>query len=190
MAIQPQLCTVAEFEHFLALPEHRDRLFELIHGEIVEKAPTEEHGLIAGNIYGFLWQYTRQSGIGRTVIAVRVWVPEDDYNSRQPDLAVFVDTTRPVVTRGPVLQMPDVVIEVKSPDDTYASMRERAAYYLAHGARLVWLLYPAKGLVEVYRQRADSDILTGADTLQGEEVLPGFTLPVWEIFAFPYVQNV
>jgi Uma2 family endonuclease len=190
MAIQPQLCTVAEFEHFLALPEHCDRFFELIHGEIVEKAPTEEHGLIAGNIYGFLWQYTRQSGIGRAAIEVRVQVPEDDYNSRQPDLAVFVDTTRPMVTRGPVLQMPDVVIEVKSPDDTYASMRERAAYYLAHGARLVWLLYPAKGLVEVYRQSTDGDILTGADTLQGEEVLPGFTLPIREIFALPYVQNV
>ena len=190
MAIQPQLCTVAEFEHFLALPEHCDRFFELIHGKIVEKVPTEEHGLIAGNICGFLWQYTRQSGIGRAVIEVRVQVPEDDYNSRQPDLAVFVDTTRPVVRRGPVRQMPDVVIEVKSPDDTYASMRERAAYYLAHGARLVWLLYPAKGLVEVYRQSADSDILTGADTLQGEEVLPGFTLPVREIFALPYVQNV
>jgi Uma2 family endonuclease len=118
MAIQPQLCTVAEFEHFLALPEHRDRFFELIHGEIVEKAPTEEHGLIAGNLCGFLWQYTKQSGIGRAVIEVRVQVPEDDYNSRQPDLAVFVDT------------------------------------------------------------------------LQGEEVLPGFTLPVREIFALPYVQNV
>ena len=114
--------------------------------------PTEEHGLIAGNICGFLWHYTRRSGIGRAVIAVRVQVPDNDYNSRQPDLAVFVDTTRPVVTPGPVLQMPDVVIEVKSPDDTYASMRERAQYYLGHGARLVWLLYPAKGLVEIYRQ--------------------------------------
>ncbi len=183
MAIQEQLSTVAEFEHFIALPEHRDRFFELIHGEIVEKVPTEEHGLIAGNIFGFLWQYTRQSGIGRAVIEVRVQVPEDDYNSRQPDLAVFTDTTRPVVTRGPVLQMPDVVIEVKSPDDTYASMRARAAYYLEHGARLVWLLYPAKSLVEVYRQGADSDLLTGDDTLQGAEVLPGFRLPVREIFA-------
>ena len=189
MAIQPQLCTVAEFEHFLALPEHRDRFFELIHGEIIEKVPTEEHGLITANLCGFLWQYTRQSGIGRAVIEVRVQAPEDDYNSRQPDLAVFVDTTRPVVRRGPVLQMPDVVIEVKSPNDTYASMRERAAYYLAHGTRLVWLLYPAKGLVEVYSQSADSDILTGADTLQGEEVLPGFTLQVREIFTLPQVQN-
>src|SRR5437879_5068849 len=109
MAIQPKLFTVAEFEKFLALPENRERSFELIHGEIVEKVPTEEHGLIAGNIYGFLWQYTRQSGFGRAVIEVRVRVPDDDYNSRQPGLAFFADTTRPIVTRGPVLQMPDLV---------------------------------------------------------------------------------
>lgn len=183
MAIQTQLYTVTDFEHFLTWPEHRDRFFELIHGEIVEKVSTEEHGLIAGNLCGFLWNYTRQSGIGRAVIAVRVRVPDDEYNSRQPDLAVFVDTTRAVVTRGPVLHMPEVVIAVKSPDDTYASMRERAQYSLTHDARLVWLLYPAKGLVEVYRQGADSDLLTRQDTLQGEDVLPGFTLAVHDIFS-------
>jgi Uma2 family endonuclease len=182
MAIQPKLITVTEFEKFLDRAENRDRFFELIDGEIVEKVPTEEHGLIAGNIYGFLWQYTRQSGFGRAVIEVRVRVPEDDYNSRQPDLAFFADTTRAVVKRGPVLQMPDLVVEVKSPDDTYTSMRERAQYYLRHGTRLVWLIYPEKRLVEVYRQNADSDLLTGDDTLEGGDVLPQFTLPVHEIF--------
>ena len=85
--------------------------------------------------------------------------------------------------RGPVFQMPDLVIEVKSPDDTYTSMRERAQYYLAHGAKLVWRIYPAKRLVEVYRQDADSDILTADDTLQGDDVLSGFVLSVHEIFA-------
>ena len=182
MAIQPQLCTVAEFEHFLALPEHRDRFFELIHGEIVEKVPTEEHGLIAANICGFLWQYTRQSGFGRAVIEVRIRMPKDEYNSRQPDVAFFADTTRPIVKRGPVHQMPDLVIEVKSPDDTYTSMRERAQYYLVHSAKLVWLIYPEKRLVEVYRQDADSDLLTEDDTLQGDDVLPNFVLSVHEIF--------
>src|SRR5215475_2381417 len=183
MTIQPKLFTVAEFEQFLALPEHRDRSFELIHGEIVEKVPTEEHGLIAANICGFLWQYAKQSGSGRAVVEVRIRMSDDDYNSRQPDVAFFTDTTRPIVKRGPVLQMPDLVIEVKSPDDTYTSMRERAQYYLVHGAQLVWLIYPAKRLVEVYRQNADSDILTTDDTLQGDDVLPGFVLSVHEIFA-------
>jgi Uma2 family endonuclease len=182
MAIQSKLFTVTEFEKFLALPENRDRYFELIHGEMIEKVPTEEHGLIAGNIYGFLWQYTRQSGIGRAVIEVRVCIPEDEYNSRQPDLAFFADTTRPIVKRGPVHQMPDLVIEMKSPDDTYTSMRERAQYYLVHGAKLVWLIYPAKRLVEVYRPDADSDLLTGDDTVNGGDVLPNFVLSVHEIF--------
>jgi Uma2 family endonuclease len=182
MAIQPKLVTVAEFEQFLALPENRDRSFELIHGEIVEKVPTEEHGLIAANLCGFLWQHTRQSGVGRAVIEVRVRMPDDDYNSRQPDLAFFADTTRPVVKRGPVFQMPDLAIEVKSPDDTYTSMRERAQYYLAHGAKVVWLIYPEKRLVEVYRQDADSELLTGDDTLNGGDVLPNFVLSVHEIF--------
>ena len=87
-----------------------------------------------------------------------------------------------MVKRGPVHQMPDLVIEVKSPDDTYTSMRERAQYYLAHGAKVVWLLYPEKRLVEVYRQDADSELLTGDDTLNGGDVLPHFVLSVHEIF--------
>jgi Uma2 family endonuclease len=53
-----------------------------------------------------------------------------------------------------------------------------------HGAKLVWLIYPEKRLVEVYRQDADSDILTGDDTLQGDDVLPGFVLSVHEICDF------
>jgi Uma2 family endonuclease len=60
---------------------------------------------------------------------------------------------------------------------------KRAQYYLAHGAKLVWLIYPAKCLVEIYRQNADSDILTADDTLQDDDVLPGFVLSVHEIFA-------
>ena len=59
MAIQPKLVTVVEFEQFLALLENGDRSFELIHGEIVEKVPTEEHGLIAANICGFYGSIAR-----------------------------------------------------------------------------------------------------------------------------------
>ena len=73
MAIQPQLCTVAEFEHFIArMPEHRDRFFELIHGEIVEKVPYRRTWTHRRQYLRLLWQYTRQSGIGRAVIEVRV----------------------------------------------------------------------------------------------------------------------
>lgn len=60
-------------------------------------------------------------------------------------------------------------------------MREKADYYLANGVRLVWLVYPEKHLVVVHTPDTE-DILTENDTLDGGDVLPGFKLPVRDIF--------
>jgi hypothetical protein len=62
-------------------------------------------------------------------------------------------------------------------------MRETAAYYLANGARMVWLVYPEQRLVEVYHADADIQILTENDAIEGGALLPGFILPVVEVFA-------
>jgi Uma2 family endonuclease len=88
------------------------------------------------------------------------------------------------VKKGSVPEMPDLAVEVKSPDDSLKLLRDKAHYYLANGTRLVWLVIPEKRLVEVYTPD-DEQILTEEDTLSGEDVLPGFTLPVRDIFADP-----
>ncbi|MBL8145585.1 MAG: Uma2 family endonuclease [Anaerolineae bacterium] len=77
--------------------------------------------------------------------------------------------------------MPDVIAEVKSPDDHYDEMREKAHFYIANGARLVWLLFPGPKIVEVYRPNEPSDILTINDSLDGFDVLPGFSVLIREI---------
>lgn len=184
MVAQERLVTVEEFEEFLAQEENSDQYFELIDGEIVEKVPTEEHGMIAGNIYGNVWTCVKANKLGRVTIEVRHRNPEDRYNSRQPDIS-FTGNERlqPLVKQGAVLQFPDLAIEVKSPDDTYALMRRKAAYYLANGTRMVWLVYPAKQIVEVYRSEEDIEILTAEDVLTGGDVLPGFEMQVSAIFA-------
>ena len=79
--------------------------------------------------------------------------------------------------------MPDLAIEIKSPSDTVRLMREKAAYYLANGARQVWLVYPAQRMVEVYSPEADVEILMVGDQLPGGDVLPGFAMSVVEVFA-------
>jgi Uma2 family endonuclease len=173
--------TVEEFEAFIARPENADRLFELIHGEIVEKVPTQKHGLLTGNLFGFVWSHTRQKGVGFVVMEVRHRVPGDQHNDRIPDISYYADADKPLVERGPVPYLPDLAIEVKSPDDTYNKMREKADYYLANGVRLVWLVYPEKRLV-VVRTPDSEDILTENDTLDGGDVLLGFTLSVRDIF--------
>jgi Uma2 family endonuclease len=62
-------------------------------------------------------------------------------------------------------------------------MRDKAEYYLKNGTKLVWLVYPEKQLIEVFRANGDSDFFTINDTLDGEDVLPGFQLPVRQVFA-------
>lgn len=182
MVIQTNLFTIKEFEVFGALPENQERRFELIHGEIIEKAmPTELHGLIVARIMGEIYIYLKQHPAGRLGAEIRNRMPGDDHNSRQPDISYFADTARPIVAQGAVPQMPDLVVEVKSPDDTYKLMREKADYYLANGARMVWLVFPERKAVEVHQQ-GNSLTLTIETTLDGGNVLPGFILPVREIF--------
>lgn len=181
MAVEKQLMTADEFEEWTERPENRDRLFELIHGEIVEKVPTEEHGYIILKLGSRIVAYIEMRGIGRVVSDARHRLPGEDYNARQPDISYYADATRPIVRRGSVYQTPDLAIEIKSPTDTNKLLREKANYYLATGASAVWLVFPEKRLIEVHTPD-DYETLTEADTLDGGDVLPGFTLPVRDIF--------
>lgn len=182
MDLPTQVYTVKEFEKFIARPQNRDRSFELIHGEIVEKTlNTELHSVIVGNIVFYVELYARAQQRGRLGVSVRNRMPHDDYNSRQPDISYFIDTSRPIVAKGAMPQMPDLAVEVKSPDDTYKAMSERADYYLANGAQVVWLILTEKQTVEVHEQ-GKITLLTLDDTLDGGVLLPGFTLPIRALF--------
>jgi len=183
MVVRKQLHTVDEFEDFIRRPENADRLWELIDGEFVEKVPTERHSIIAGNCYSPLREFVKSRGLGRVVFEVRYRAPDDQHNSRIPDVA-FTSATRllPVVEEGAVPLIPDLCIEVQSPNDSPQKMRDKAAYYLANGARLVWLVYPKKRMVEVLYPNGEFDIFRDGETLSGGDVIPGFSLPVRDIF--------
>ncbi len=175
--------TISEFEAFIARPENAGRQFELIHGEIIEKAmPTEEHGIIIHTLSGEIYIFLKAKPIARAEIEVRYKMPKDEHNGLQPDLSVITDTQTPIVRKGAVPRMPDLAVEVKSPDDKFKDMREKADYYVANGTRIVWLIYPHERLVEVFRPNADSEILNESHVLNGEDVLPGFTLAVNDLF--------
>ncbi len=61
-------------------------------------------------------------------------------------------------------------------------MSDKAANYLAHGGRLVWLLRPQDRTVRVHQPNAPVQTLRDGDLLAGEEVLPGFSVPVSDLF--------
>jgi Uma2 family endonuclease len=110
-------------------------------------------------------------------------MPGDAHNARMPDIAFTSrDRALPVAKSDAVPQMPDLAIEIQSPDDSVLRMREKALYYLTNGGKLVWLVFPCKQQIEVHT--ADEIRTLGInDTLNGGDVLPGFALAVKDIFA-------
>lgn len=184
MTIDAKLVTVPEFEAFIARPENDDRRFELIDGEIVEDMPTEEHGIVVTAILTLLNVFVKANGLGRVVTETRRGVPDDDKNSRIPDVDFTSNERlagRDIVRKGAVMQMPDLAVEVQSPGQSSKQMVEKAQFYLDNGVRVVWLIYPAKRLIEVLTLD-DRDLLIIGDVLEGGDVLPGFSVPVAEVF--------
>ncbi len=173
--------TSSEFQAFIERPENGERLFELIEGKIVEKMPTQLHGMIAGLIVTFLNLFLFKNPIGWVMVEARYRLRDDDENDYIPDVSFISKAKGGVIEKGPAPYMPDFVVEIKSPDDSLADMRKKAAYYLAHGTQLVWLVYTERRLVVVLTTDSE-DILGENHTLDGGDVLHGFTLPVKDIF--------
>ncbi len=173
--------TIQEFEAFIAQPENAEYHFELIDGEIVQKMPTMLHGLIIFLLSAALGTYLREHPIGRAGVEVRYRLSSDNLNDVIPDLS-FVTMDKPIIRKGAAPFLPDLAVEVQSPDQSDKFMADKAAYYLANGVRMVWLVYPDKRLVEVLTPDA-RHLLNDADSLDGGDVLPGFSLPIRDIFA-------
>lgn len=182
MALQPAplSCSLDDFEVYITRPEHRGRRFELRHGAIVEKMPTGEHGYIASVINAAIFNYLTQHPIGYVLVEARFRPLDDPANDRIPDVS-FSTRHDVLVRRGPAPGMPDLAVEIKSPDDRLKAMLETAQYYLTHGARLVWLVHPEKRLVLVITEQS-TEILTTDDTLDGDDVLPGFQIAIARLF--------
>jgi Uma2 family endonuclease len=78
---------------------------------------------------------------------------------------------------------PDFVIELRSPSDSLPKVRDKMVEYIAQGARLGWLIDPITETAEIYRPGRDPELLSKPASLDGEAVLPGFTLDLAGILA-------
>ena len=77
---------------------------------------------------------------------------------------------------------PDFVIELRSSSDSIKTLREKMQEYIDNGVRLAWLIDPQTKQVEIYRQNQQVEILNSPDTVNGEDVLPGFVLNLNKIW--------
>jgi Uma2 family endonuclease len=176
--------TIEDFEAFVAQPENADRRFELINGRVLEKMPTQLHGWIVLFLGRLLLNYLDLNPIGISYADARYQLSDDEENSRIPDLSFVRDELGPMIEEGAAPYMPDLAIEIQSPDDDPKQMRDKADYYLANGSRMVWLIFTRKRSrrIEVYRSDQPMQTLNMDDTLNGGDVLPGFSVAVKSLF--------
>ena len=78
--------------------------------------------------------------------------------------------------------VPDLAVEVLSPNDRTGEVRDKVDEWIRAGVRLVWVINPAAGTAMVYRPDSDGQELTVGDSLDGAEVIPGFTCQIRELF--------
>jgi Uma2 family endonuclease len=99
----------------------------------------------------------------------------------------FVDTNRlEEMIRDPkgfLHGAPDLAIEILSPSNTIQAMKKKADEYFENDTRLVWVVAPEDRTVVVLRPDGSERVLTVTDSLDGEDVIPGFSLVVGELFS-------
>ena len=183
MVAQTQLMTADEL---LALPDDGYR-YELVRGELRKMAPAgSEHGKLSVKITLSLGNYVVAHNLGGVYAAETGFLIGSDPDLvRAPDLA-FVRRERddaagsvPGYFPGP----PDLAVEVISPHDRYTEVEEKVADWLAAGVQLVILVNPRNRSVTLRAPGQPPVILTDQDTLDGGAVIPGWQMPVRDIFA-------
>jgi len=181
MVVSDKTFTLKEFEAYAAA--HPDLLLELVDARIVEKVTSEEHGKIVGWLVHLIIVYLQAHPEikGHWGVEASYKPVDDDKNERRPDVSLRI-TDEAVNKDSYVEGMPDFVVEVKSTHNTYDELREKARFYLAHGTRLVWLVYPTRRIVEVYFADGTSELFKEEHTLSGGAVLPEFEVKVSDIF--------
>ena len=159
---------------------------ELIRGVLCETMPTgQEHGEIAANLTILLGAFVKPRKLGRlTTSDSGVRLERDPDTVREPDVAYFSAEKMPqgVRVEGYAEVIPDLVVEVVSPNDSLSEVNDKALMWLSYGVRLVWVVNPSTRSVDVYREGRAASTLTENDALDGLDALPGFTCAVREVF--------
>lgn len=173
-------------EDFWQLPSDGQK-YELVAGELLQMPPSGFlHGTVAGNLARLLGEHVNRHELGAISVAEAGFkLRQNPDTVRAPDVA-FVSKERILVQGKPEKfweGAPDLAVEVVSPNDRFDDVVEKVQEYLAAGARLVWVALPRSRSIMVYRPNGAIQILREDETLQGEEVLPGFVCQIRQIFA-------
>ncbi len=174
-------------DDLLAMPDDGKK-YELVRGELIEMPPPGfMHGVVTGRIARRFGNFVEEHGLDFIETSeVGIYTEQDPDTVRAPDytLTSLARITTPLPQRGYVLGLvPDLVVEVVSPDYSVSAAEARAQMWLAAGVRLVVVAYIATQEIVTHDEDGTVRRFGMNDTLTCGPVLPGFACRVAEIFA-------
>jgi Uma2 family endonuclease len=180
MTVQEKLITAKEFA---ALPDDGKR-YDLVKGALVEMGrPKPRHGHLAIRLGSAVNVFVDSHNLGIVTTESGYVLARDPDTVVGPDVA-FLSKAR---LEKPDLDeyiplAPDLAVEIVSPNDRAQEINDKVNAYLAAGTRLVWTLYPDSQEVHVHQGNGTIQVIKIDGVLDGGDALPGFTLPLREIF--------
>jgi Uma2 family endonuclease len=159
-----------------------EKLYEVIDGQLEEKEMAGmRHGGVGTRLARRLGNYVEANGLGE------VYGPDTTFkigdNERMPDVSFVVEERLPEdESTGIVPFAPDLAIEIVSPNDSAEKLADKIRAYFAAGVLQVWTVSPEIEGISIYRSLKNVEVFLIGDELTCEDLLPGFRLPLTDIF--------
>jgi len=155
-------------------------------GELIVMPPTgSDTGNKNADILGQLWLWNRQTQLGQIFDSSSGFHLPNGAD-RSPDVSWIGqdrwDTLTPEEKSGFAPLCPDFVLELRSKHDSLESLQQKMQEYQENGAKLGWLIDRNRKKVEIYRPKKSVEVQNSPNSLSGEDILPGFTLDLTEIW--------
>jgi Uma2 family endonuclease len=171
-------------DELMSLPD--GNRYELINGELIDMGNSGAlHGYVCSILVMALMNYILPRKLGIVLDSSTAFAMKNG-NKRSPDIS-FVSKEKlqgfEELPDGFLDGAPDLAIEVLSPNNTIAEIHQKIVEYFENGSRLVWVINLKQHYVLVYRSAKEPDrLLKQSDSLDGEDVIAGFTMPLSELF--------
>jgi Uma2 family endonuclease len=167
-----------------------EALYEVVNGQRVELPPMSIYAIwIASRLHVRLGSFAEEQACG-TAVAEGLFILDPVHDiRRRPDVAFVSAATwsldRPLPETGDWAIVPDLAVEVVSPNDGFEDVIAKVDEYFQCGVKNVWVILPTLSKVFVFELASSVRLLTVGDTLEGGALLPGFRLNLTELFKKP-----
>lgn len=160
--------------------------YELIRGKLIDTSPPPggEHGVRTNRLSARATLFAEDHDLGFGFAAETGFkIASDPDTVLAPDWAFISRDRMPSpIPRGHVPVVPDIVLETRSPKDSAREVAQKVGMWLEAGVRIVWELDPANNRLAIHRKGITTRFLGSDKLLTGEDVLPGFELPLTTVF--------